>query len=105
MITAHLAPLGQGCQCVTSHSPSAYVPTVHHILPQSWNGQTVPENLATICPNTHTAVHRLIDNYVRAGGDPGWDVRQHFSAYQRDLALRAWEQRPDVPTITSVAHP
>lgn len=100
----HLAPLGQGCECVAEHSPTAYVPTVHHVCPQSWGGQTVLGNLVTLCPSSHTAVHRLIDDYVRAGGDPGWDVRQHFSAFQRDLAERAWAQRPATPTITSLAH-
>ena len=105
MTTAHLNPLGDLCECVSEHSPAAFVPTYHHILPQSWDGPTVPENMVWLCPNAHTATHRLIDEYVRADGDPGWAVRQHFSPFVRDLALRAWEQRPSDPTITSVAHP
>lgn len=96
--------VGVGCACVATHSPAAYVPAKHHALPQSWGGQTVPSNLVMLCPNAHTATHRLIDEYVRAGGDPGWETRRHFSAYVRDLALRAWEQRPPVPTITSLHH-
>jgi 5-methylcytosine-specific restriction endonuclease McrA len=97
------AILSHGCECVSEHSPTAYVPTDHHILPKSWGGQTIDANLVTICPNTHAAVHRLLDDYVRAGGDPGWETRKHFSAFQRDLALRAWERRPsDNPPITSV---
>lgn len=99
-----LAPLGQGCACVAEHSPAAYVPTRHHILPQSWNGPTTTANLVTLCPSSHTAVHRLLDEYVRAGGDPGWEVRRRFSAFQRDLAARAWAQRPAEPTITSLTH-
>ena len=100
----HLNPLGSGCACVAQHSPAAYVGALHHILPQSWNGKTVAANLVMLCPNAHTATHRLIDSYVRAKGDPGWEVRQHFSPFVRDLALRAWEQRPDVPSITSIRH-
>lgn len=100
-----LAPLGQGCACVADHSPAAYVPVRHHVVPESWDGPTIASNLVTICPSTHTAVHRLIDEYVRHGGDPGWDTRRHFSPFQRDLALRAWEQRPEKPTITSLEHP
>lgn len=99
-----LNPLGQNCECVEVHVPSAFVPTQHHILPQSWGGQTVYDNLVWLCPNSHTAVHRLLDEYVRAGGNPGWSVSKHFSPYQRALALRAWDQRPENPTITSLAH-
>ena len=99
-----LAPLGQGCECVAVHSPAAYVPTRHHVVPQSWNGPTTDANLVTLCPSSHTATHRLLDEYVRANGDPGWETKRHFGAYVRGLALRAWEQRPDKPTITSLAH-
>ena len=99
-----LAPLGQGCECVADHSPAAYVPAWHHVQPQSWGGQTVKANLVLICTNTHTATHRLLDEYVRANGDPGWETKRHFGAYVRGLALRAWEQRPAKPTITSLAH-
>lgn len=99
------AILGHGCGCVGEHSPTAYVPTQHHILPRSWHGETIDINLVTLCPNAHTATHRLIDDYVRAGGDPGWETRCHFSPFIRELALRAWEQRPATPTITSLEHP
>jgi hypothetical protein len=95
-----LAPLGSGCRCVTQHSPAAYVLVKHHIKPKSWGGPDTVENLVDVCPNSHSAVHRLIDSYVRAKGDPGWEVRRKFSAFQRELALRAWEQRPPVPTYT-----
>jgi hypothetical protein len=90
---------------VATHSPHAYVPARHHILPQAWGGKSTEGNLVTLCPTTHTAVHRLLDEYVRNGGDPGWDTRCHFGPYVRDLALRAWDQRPPKPTITSVQHP
>jgi hypothetical protein len=100
-----LAPLGEGCECVSSHSPAAYVPTRHHIVPQSWDGPNVDANLITICPNTHEAVHRLLDTYVRNGGLPDWETRRHFSNFQRELAARAWLQRPEHPTLTAHAPP
>lgn len=100
-----LNPLGSDCHCVDHHMPKAYVAALHHIVPQSWGGKTTTLNLVMICPNTHTAVHRLIDEYVRHGGLPGWEIRQHFSVYQRDLASRAWNARPEKPTITSLEHP
>jgi hypothetical protein len=99
-----LAPLGQGCRCVTVHSPVAYVPTRHHIVPQSWGGPTIDSNLVTLCPSSHTAVHRLLDDYVRVGGDPGWETRRHFGEHVRDLAQHAWDHRPEHPTITSLSH-
>jgi hypothetical protein len=97
-----LAELGQGCLCVSSHAPAAYVPALHHILPQSWGGRTVKANLVLLCPNSHTATHRLLDNFVRAGGTEGVDMR-HFGPYARQHALQAWEQRPETPLITSIA--
>ncbi|MGZ4663577.1 MAG: HNH endonuclease [Frankiaceae bacterium] len=93
------------CQCVRQHSPSAYVPNVHHAIPQSWGGQTTPDNLVVLCPNSHTATHRLIDAYVRAGGDPGPVVRRGYNRLVRDLAARAWAGRPAHPTPTSLGHP
>lgn len=97
-----LNPLGELCACVSEHVPSAFVPTYHHILPQSWGGPSVPENMVWLCPNAHTAVHRLIDEHVRVNGEPGWDVEKHFSPFVRDLAHRAWANRPPDPHITSL---
>lgn len=99
-----LAVLGQGCECVATHSPRAYIPHRHHVLPQSWGGLNAASNLVVLCGNTHGAVHRLIDEYVRHGGDPGWEVRRQFGVLARELALRAWEQRPSQrPPLTSVS--
>lgn len=82
------------CECVAYHSPSAYVPNTHHILPQSWGGLTVPENLIVICPNTHTATHDLLNQYVHHAGIPPWDVLEHYNATAQRLAAQAWAQRP-----------
>lgn len=98
-------PVGQGCHCVRSHTPGSYVAAWHHIKPQSWGGLSVPENLALVCPNTHTATHRLLDEYVRANGDPGYPVRRMFGEYVRAMVNTAWAQRPEHPTITSLVRP
>ena len=90
------------CPCVSMHCPAAYEPNRHHILPQSWGGQTVAENLIYICPNTHTAVHQLLNAYVHAGSEPGEDVLQHYNHLTRELAAQAWAQRPsDKPPYTT----
>ena len=88
------------CLCVTQHVPEAHVLNRHHILPKSWGGPDVPENLVDLCPNTHENVHKLLDQHVRLGGIPSWEYRRRFSVYARDLAARAWEQRPPKPTYT-----
>lgn len=90
------------CLCVARHTPAAYVPNRHHILPKSWGGLTTTANLITICPNAHSAVHRLLDAYVKAGGLPDTTTRRGYSPFVRDLAARAWAQRPPNPTITSI---
>lgn len=99
------SPVPPVCRCVTKHSPAAYVVNLHHVLPQSWGGQTITSNLVPLCPNSHTATHRLIDAYVHAGGDPGPAVRKGYSRYVQQLAARAWAGRPPHPTPTSLEHP
>ena len=94
-------PLGEGCVCVSSHTPSAYVPHKHHIIPLSWDGPDTADNIVMLCPNSHTAVHRLINDYVRAGGEPSWEIRRQFGPYVRKLAAIAWENRPQEPTYTA----
>lgn len=93
-------PLGEGCACVSSHTPSAYVPNRHHVIPLSWGGPDVPENTVMLCPNSHSSVHRLLNEYIRSGGLPSWEVRREFNAYVRGLAATAWANRPENPTYT-----
>jgi len=70
----------------------------HHILPQSWNGQTVPANLIELCDNHHVGVHVLIDVAVAAKAFPA--TSPTFTPMLRQLASRAWDQRPTIPTRT-----
>lgn len=94
----------QTCSCVQTHSPVAYEPNHHHILPQSWGGLTVPENLIWLCPNSHTSTHQLLNLYVHAHGEPPWDVVRHYPALVRRLAAQAWEQRPSEHPPYTLAH-
>lgn len=73
----------------------------HHILPQSWGGQTVPENLVELCDNHHVGIHVLIDVAVAANAFPA--TAQTFTPYMIARAQQAWAQRPAVPTHTRVA--
>ena len=92
------------CQCVSVHCPSAYVPNHHHVLPQSWGGQTTEENMVWLCPNSHTAVHQLLNAYVHAGGEPDGAVLMHYNEHVQELAARAWEQRPSDHPPYTIAH-
>lgn len=88
------------CLCVGQHVPEAHVLNRHHILPKSWGGANTADNLVDVCPTTHENVHKLLDQHVRLGGVPPWDYRRRFSPFARDLAARAWAQRPATPTYT-----
>jgi hypothetical protein len=87
------------------HCPAAYVPNHHHILPQSWGGPTVPENLVWLCPNSHTAVHDLLNLYIHHGGPPPEGDMQHYTRLVRDTAATAWSQRPNDHPPYTTAHP
>jgi hypothetical protein len=100
-----LMHIAKKCECVSTHCPSAYVPNHHHILPQSWGGLTNDANMVWLCPNSHTAVHDLLNQYIYAGGTPEGGVLMHYTGHVQNLAARAWEQRPNErPPFTS-AHP
>lgn len=100
-----MSGIAKKCTCVGYHSPASYVPNEHHILPQSWGGQTVPENLIFICPNTHTATHDLLNQYIHNQGRPSAEVLQHYNKLAQELAARAWAQRPSNHPPYTVAHP
>lgn len=90
------------CECVSYHAPAAYVPNHHHVLPQSWGGLSTPDNLVWLCPNSHTATHDLLNQYVHSGGTPASTVLIHYNAHVRALAALAWSQRPsDHPPYTA----
>lgn len=93
------------CLCVGQHVPEVHALASHHILPKSWGGPDGPENRVVLCPSTHENVHQLLNKYVKRGGVPEWSVRRVYGVYARDLAARAWAQRPsDKPPYTVQAH-
>jgi hypothetical protein len=100
-----LMHIAKRCECVAGHCPAAYVPNHHHVLPQSWGGLTEDANLVWLCPNSHTAVHDLLNQYVHEGRQPDESVLLHYNTLVRELAARAWSRRPsDHPPYTT-AHP
>lgn len=85
---------GRYCRCVSRHVPAVTHVHRHHILPLSWGGPDVEENIEWLCQTTHENVHVLLREYVRYGGEPPWRPwRQQVSPFTRALAEAAWEQR------------
>lgn len=65
----------------------------HHVVPKYAGGTDAPENMVWICPTTHANVHELLRAWEKAGGEPAWEVRKHFSPFVRELARRGYEER------------
>lgn len=94
------------CPCVRNHTPEPRELHSHHIVPRSWGGPDTPTNRIALCPTGHVNTHHLLDAYVKAGGDPGWEVRRRYTRTCRQLAARAWAARPEHPTYTlPTVHP
>jgi hypothetical protein len=79
---------------VAVHSP-AQLPNEaegHHVWPLGYDGPDIAENMRWLCPTTHTKVHNLWREWVRAGGEPPWDIMRRYSGYVRGLVADGWSQ-------------
>lgn len=74
------------CLCVSDHNPNVIVFHRHHIWPLGMGGPDEPENLVLLCPTSHDATHNLLRAWVKAGGEPSWEIRRRFGPYVRRLA-------------------
>lgn len=79
------------CQCVASHSPACRATHAHHVWPLGMGGPDTPDNIVTVCPNTHASTHQLLRLAgYRYDGDVPWWIRRQFSTLARDLAWDGW---------------
>lgn len=54
-------------------------------------GPDTPDNVVSVCPNTHAATHQLLRlTGLRYDGDTPWWIRRRFSTLARDLAWDGW---------------
>lgn len=88
---------------IEAHDPRPEVQNHHHSPPLSWSGGEVTEHTIVYrtCASDHQNEHALIDEYVKAGGKPPWDVLRHYSATVRAAAAECWlaaVQNPDLFT-------
>lgn len=93
----------------STERPKPHVLNNHHEIPESWvvkipNFDQSLQKMALISPTAHSNTHHLIDRFVRAGGPENVSkaTLKTYTAHEREMALYAWQYRPDTPTITSL---
>jgi hypothetical protein len=74
------------------HTPQSHINEVHHVWPLGDNGPDIAANKVVICATGHNSVHDLLGLWRKAGGEPAWDVRQHYSKGERALAATGWDR-------------
>lgn len=86
------------CDCVADHNPNVITFHRHHILPLGMGGADEPSNTVLLCPTVHYAVHHLLREWVKTGGEPVWEIRRRFGPYARGLAEEGWDRWVDAGT-------
>jgi HNH endonuclease len=99
------------CNCVGKHIPKPMELHRHHIWPVGEGGPDTKENLLTLCPSTHSNVHRLWRLYEKHDGRPPWEILRNYSEYVRWVVekgrelRRASEQSQSRPHESSSGYP
>lgn len=90
------------CSTGTSWHPTLHMVDKHHHPPLSWRREmvaadpTVDQSWWTVlplCGLCHSEYHTLLNDYVRRGEPPPWEVRRTYGYYVRDLVWQTWEHR------------
>jgi hypothetical protein len=82
----------QPCQVHVSHQPRSHINEHHHIWPLGHAGPDVGANRITVCASGHNSIHALLDKWLAADGDPGWDVRRHYTRGERTVARLGYQR-------------
>jgi len=80
------------CAVHRTHVPRPLYSDVHHVWPIGHHGPDVPANRVLVCQTGHARIHRLLDAWLRVGGDPGWSVRRAYHPVERRLARLGFER-------------
>lgn len=88
---------GWQCHCVTEHRPAPLELERHHIHPLGLGGPDVVQNVAWVCPTTHTNVHELLRWFINESRVVPWrDVTDRYeqavSRYAYDLAKEGYQR-------------
>lgn len=92
------------CTNPASWHPTLHTINRHHNPPTSWTKLSGgASQIIQLCGVCHDETHTLLNEYVRAGSVPTWEIRRTYSIYVRQLAQKAWDERPnDKPPYTTV---
>ena len=80
-------------------NPAGWHPTLHrneshHHPPKSWTTNNgVDSQILELCGLCHNEYHALLNEYVRAGGLPSYQVRFTYGAYIRARVQECWDGR------------
>jgi hypothetical protein len=84
------------CECRSVHSPYPLELERHHIWPLGMGGPDTSDNVAWVCPTTHTNIHELLRHIVRVGmltwGEVGAMYDVPVSRYAFDLAHEGYRR-------------
>lgn len=86
---------GRRCACVAVHRPQPLELERHHVLPLYLGGADIDENIAWVCPSTHTNVHEVLRRFMRDGSltwGPALALWPGLNRYAHDLAVRGYAE-------------
>jgi hypothetical protein len=82
----------QPCQVHKIHMPRSHVNEVHHVWPLGMGGPDVLGNTIVSCATGHNSMHKLLKEWVKADGDPGWAIRRNYTPLERLYAKTGFER-------------
>lgn len=80
------------CTIHKFHSPIPKDIERHHIVPLSWGGPDIQENIVIVCPTGHTNIHELLREYQAAdqrGEVLSWETLRTYGSSERHYAKLA----------------
>lgn len=89
------------CQANHTHEPKPLRFVWHHIVPRICGGQTVADNLASVCDNCHYGIHAILYDLARNGGTTV-KYKHMISSGRYDIALRGYQGAVATGTVASV---
>jgi hypothetical protein len=80
------------CDVHGQHQPTSHINEIHHVWPLGAGGPNIHDNKVTVCATGHNSIHDLLNQWLKAKGDPGWDVQRHYTHWERHLAKLGYER-------------
>lgn len=89
-----VTPRGTTAPCTVhfTHQPTSHINEIHHVWPLGHGGPDVPGNKVVVCGTGHSSIHDLLAKWLKADGDPGWEVQRHYTRGERELAQLGYDR-------------